>query len=211
MNPDHLRRYTDLAAALRMLKTKSITLLPPSTWDDRNDKNLMAAYQQRMRLKSVLALCFTQAAETYHHWKVFCPGKDGLCIVFEKSRLLAALDHLGVRHSSVEYFTLKRLREHEPTPARVPFSKRAAYRDEKEFRLLFESAEHELKSKDFEFPVAAVDRILINPWLAEPLANTVRQVINSAPGFENLEVLQSTVIDGPAWRAFANKVAEQGN
>ena len=207
MNPDHLRRYTDLAAAIRMLKTRSITLLSPSSWDDKNDKNLMAAYQRHIQHKTVLALCFAEAAETYHHWKVFCPGKDGICIVFEKARLISALPKAELQHSLVRYYTLKKLREHEPTPERVPFSKRAAYRDEKEFRLLFSCADQELKSKDFEFPVAAIGRVIVNPWLADPLVDTVREVINTIPGFETLDVLQSRVTDGPAWKAFAQRIA----
>ena len=208
MNPDHLRRYTDLSATMHILSEKLITLLPPKTWDDKNDKNLMLAYQRHKNYKSVLALCFAQAAETYHHWKVFAPGKDGICIVFEKRRLLAELHDTGVHHDSVEYYTLRKLREQEPPIERVPFSRRAAYQDEKEFRLLYCSADEELQSRDFPMPVVAIDRILINPWLAQPLVDTVKQMIKSIPGCSELEVLQSTVIDGPAWKAFAAKIAK---
>jgi hypothetical protein len=63
MNKDHLRRYTDLAATLRILKTKAVTLLPPDMWDDQNDRNLMLAYQKANNYKTVLALCFAQSAE----------------------------------------------------------------------------------------------------------------------------------------------------
>ena len=209
MTSNVLRRYTDLAAVLRTLKTCSITLLPPKTWDDRNDRNLMLAYQRRKKYKTALAICFAEAAETYHHWKVFSPGKDGMCVVFDKRRLTEHLTKLKIRHGLVEYYTLRRLREHEPKIDDVPFSKRAAYRDEQEYRALFCSDKEELTSKDLEIPVTAIERIVVNPWLPEVLVGTVREVINSISGYDTLEVLQSKVIDGPAWKEFADRISSQ--
>jgi hypothetical protein len=206
MNPDHLRRYTDLPAVLQVLTSETITLLPPSSWDDRNDRNLMLAYQHRRGLKSLLALCFAQAAETYHHWKVFASGNAGMCIVFEKRRVIQELAETGVIHSSVDYFTIAALRGGDPALDRIPFSKRSAYRDEKEFRLLFSSPDEELPAKSFAMPIAAIDRILINPWLPTPLAETVKTTIRRIPGCQVLPVLQSTVIEGPAWKQLAARV-----
>lgn len=206
MNPDHLRRYTDLPAVLQMLTSETITLLPPSSWDDKNDKNLMLAFKHRTGLKSLLALCFAQAAETYHHWKVFAPGNAGMCVVFEKQRVVQELPPTVVTHSSVDYFTIAALRGGDPPIDRIPFSKRSAYRDEKEFRLLFCSADEELPAKSFAMPIAAIDRILINPWLPAPLAETVKSTIQKIPGCQLLPVLQSTVIDGPAWKQLASRV-----
>ncbi len=206
MNPEHLRRYTDLPAVLQVLTSKTITLLPPGSWDDKNDKNLMLAYQHQKGLKSLLALCFAQAAETYHHWKVFAAGNAGMCIVFEKQRVIQELVHTGVIHSSVDYFTIAALRRGDPALDRIPFSKRSAYRDEKEFRLLFCSDDEELAAKSFAMPIAAINRILINPWLPAPLAETVITTIRSVPGCQLLPVRQSTVIDGPAWKQLAERV-----
>ena len=206
MTTASLRRYTDLAAALRMLRQKSITLLPPNTWDDKNDRHLMQAYQAAEGYKSVLALCFAQAAETYHHWKVFSSGKDGICIVFDKQRLVSDISQHEVRHASVQYYTLKQLRENRPNIERIPYSKRAAYVDEKEYRFVFCSKLEELASKDFAFSRASVDRILINPWMPIPLVQTIKDIIHSLPEFDTVEILQSTVIDGPAWKELAEQV-----
>jgi hypothetical protein len=41
-------------------------------------------------LKTVLALCFTQATEHYHHWHVFAGGSSGVCIGFDRDALLKA-------------------------------------------------------------------------------------------------------------------------
>ena len=205
MTSDKLRRYTDLASVLRMLRERAMTLLPPSNWDDRNDRNLMAAYQRGANRKTVLALCFAQAEETYHHWKVFSSGKDGICVVFDKRMLEAEIKQEGVRYAPVKYFTLKELRASEPPLNELPFSKRSAYKDEQEYRILFESDQEDLLSKDVLFPVAAIDRILVNPWLPLSLVEAVKNTIHEIPGLAKLKVTQSTVIDAPAWRQLANR------
>ena len=52
-----LRRYTNLAATLHLLQRKCLTLLSPSTWDDRNDAFFMTEFQRQKNARSVLALC----------------------------------------------------------------------------------------------------------------------------------------------------------
>ena len=65
-----LRRYTDLPALLYLLRTRSITLLDPSSWDDKNDSYYLEKYKEKKSLQTVLALCLSTAEETYHHWRV---------------------------------------------------------------------------------------------------------------------------------------------
>jgi hypothetical protein len=89
--PQVLRRYTNLAATIHMLRSREITLLSPGTWDDRNDAYYMAEYKRRKNLKTLLALCFANCEETYHHWRVFSHGADGVRIEFDKNLLLRAL------------------------------------------------------------------------------------------------------------------------
>jgi hypothetical protein len=57
------RRYTNLAAAIHLLRKKTITLLSPATWDDRNDAFCMAEYQRILGFKTALALCFAESNE----------------------------------------------------------------------------------------------------------------------------------------------------
>ncbi|HNC85208.1 MAG TPA: hypothetical protein PK999_19310, partial [Nitrospira sp.] len=68
MSNASLRRYTDIPALTYLLTKQKITLLDPKSWDDSNDSHYLSLYKQRNKLKSLLALCFTQADETYHHW-----------------------------------------------------------------------------------------------------------------------------------------------
>ncbi len=75
-----LKRYTDLAAAIHVLQTRSLTLLDPEKWDDGNDRAALAEYKKRKELKTLLALCFADCNETYHHWKVFASGVLGCAL-----------------------------------------------------------------------------------------------------------------------------------
>ena len=86
-----LRRYTDLGSLLDMLDRKAITLLPPSTWDDRNDQLMMRTYAKALKLKTLLALCLTSRGETYHHWKIFTDKSNGVCIHFKRDELKSAM------------------------------------------------------------------------------------------------------------------------
>ncbi len=163
----------------------------------------MTAYKGKKKFKSVLALCFSQAAETYHHWKVFASGSDGVFVEFEKRRLLDAIASPYIQAKPISYVPIGRLRTHPPTLDELPFSKRLAYQDEDEFRIVYTSKTEKVETKAFEFPSGALERVMVNPWLPEPLVETIRQVINSIPGCEVLEVAQSRVTDSPAWRKLA--------
>jgi hypothetical protein len=85
---DILRRYTSLPALIYLLSNRAITLLDPSSWDDSNDSHFLALYRDKKRLNCVLAICFTQVSERYHHWRVFGDGSSGICIQFVRSKLL---------------------------------------------------------------------------------------------------------------------------
>src|SRR5207247_8068288 len=86
-----LRRYSSVASLLALLQDKKLTLLSPSLWEDRNDAFYMGEYKSKKELRTLLALCFTESDESYHHWRVFTHGADGVCIHFKREALLQAL------------------------------------------------------------------------------------------------------------------------
>ena len=115
-----LRRYTDIAALIYLLREQKITLLSPATWDDGNDREFMTLYQGRKRLKSLLALCFSQSDETYHHWRVFSHGSAGVCISFHRERLLQALHaQSGVTVKEVKYRKVREAKKRATPPIRL--------------------------------------------------------------------------------------------
>jgi len=106
-----LRRYTNLAATMHMLRSKTITLLSPALWTDRNDAFFMAEYKRRTESKCLVAYCMADASETFHHWQVFAPGTDGVCIIFHKDRLERQVPRIaGFRFEKVRYLSVFRYR-----------------------------------------------------------------------------------------------------
>src|SRR5579863_223188 len=133
-----LRRYTDLPGLIYLLKKRCITLVDPASWDDTNDSHFLTLYRQKENFASVLALCFTQESETYHHWRVFADGASGVCISFHRKELLeAAKKQPGLRARSVRYLKLKEIGAEPLETWELPFIKRYPFEPESEFRLLY--------------------------------------------------------------------------
>src|SRR5689334_16765793 len=88
---NQLRRYTDIPAAVHMLKQKALTFLDPRSWDDKNDSYYLRKYRVKRDVAAVLAICFTRTDETYHHWRVFAHGASGMCVRFNRERLVEAV------------------------------------------------------------------------------------------------------------------------
>ncbi|MBZ9605041.1 hypothetical protein [Phyllobacterium chamaecytisi] len=64
----------------------------------------MFEYKRLRRVKTVLAIYLAGRERTYHHWQVFSCGADGVCIEFDRDKLLAGFDRAdGVTHRHVEY------------------------------------------------------------------------------------------------------------
>jgi len=137
-----LWRYTNIPALIYLLREKKITLLDPETWDDKNDSHFLSLYRDKKSLKSVLALCFTQVSETYHHSRVFADGSSGICIRFKRAELMKAITKLpGVKVKAVDYLTLEDIKKKKLKTNDLPFLKRFPYMDEVEFRVIYESSD----------------------------------------------------------------------
>ena len=160
MSTDNLRRYTDIPALVSLLTERKITLLDPASWDDKNDSRFLALYQEKEKLQSLLALCFTQADETYHHWRVFANGTAGVCIRFDRDVLLRAIRKQdGLRTGTVRYLTMTEIRDEKLELEDLPFRKRYAFQDENEFRLIYESCDEKIDHLDIPIPLSSITRI----------------------------------------------------
>ena len=134
MRKQYLRRYTDIPTLISLLCKRKITLLDPASWDDKNDSRFLALYKQKKKLRSVLALCFIQANERYHHWRVFANGAAGACIRFDRPKLLKVVEkQKGVQKGPVTYLTRAKTRDKPPEVGELPFLKRYGFKDENEF------------------------------------------------------------------------------
>jgi hypothetical protein len=198
-----------MAALIYLLKERKITLLDPQSWDDRNDSHYLMLYREKKKLRSVLALCFTQASETYHHWRVFANGSSGICISFKRSQLLRAVkSHEGLRTGSVEYLTLRQVQQKELTVQELPFLKRYPFEDEMEFRMIYESNEW-LSSLDIAIPLSCVDRVTLSPWVHDALWPYIEQTLNAIKGCSELKIVRSTLISNDRWKSFGEKAGER--
>lgn len=203
--PALLRRYTDLLALLHILTSRQITLLDPKTWDDKNDSHFMAVYKERKKLTSLLALCFSEASETYHHWRIFSGGPAGVCIVFDKNQLLediAQVPHVST--GSMNYLTMTEARRKKFQVDELPFVKRYAYKPEREVRALYASPIDEKPSLDLPIRLSSISRISLSPWMHASLSKSTASAIRAINGCEKLRVSRSTLISNEQWKNLAN-------
>jgi hypothetical protein len=206
MNPTEtafLRRYTSLPQLLQILQTGTLTLLDPKYWDDKNDATLIEKYCKKQKLKKVLALCFAESSETYHHWKVYAEGIAGVCIEFNKARLLKAVraQKKGLRSGSVKYVKVDKLASYQAKVSDWPFIKRRPYEGEKEFRIIYEENSDDARSSfALPIPIDTINRVYLSPWIYRDVSNAVRKTIQSLPNCANLDVYKTSLVDNKRWK-----------
>jgi hypothetical protein len=202
MSEDYLRRFTDLTALMYLLHKRKITLLDPASWDDKNDSHYLTQYKEKRKLTSVLALCFMQTDERYHHWSVFAPGASGVCIKFNRDKFLAAVGkHAHVHMKPVTYLKLDEIRKKKLKVAELPFLKRHAFEHECEFRMIYTSKTDKLSSLDIALPLSCVEKITLSPWMHPSLSENVKKTLRAIGGCEDLDIVRSTLIGNAEWKS----------
>lgn len=201
------RRYTNLASLIHILKTGRITLLNPATWDDTNDSYFMSEYKRIIGAKTVLALCFAEKAETYHHWRVFSHGSDGVCIEFDKTQLLWAFeDEPNIKQGYMKYRQMLDLTDvREMNAHELPFLKRYPYSDEREYRIIYSSSTDIVNYKDFDFDKDSIKRITLSPWIPRSISSSIRDTLKSIDGCKDIPIATSTLIDNDSWKQIASR------
>ena len=201
-----LKRYTELPYILQTLETRKLTLMNPNSWDDRNDSHFVHAYRERKGYGSVLALCLTEAAQTYHHWRIFTHGASGACLQFNKKRFLDwIVANEALTGRPVQYKTLQQIRQSPPALDDLPFIKRKAYEHEREFRLLYGTLRRSLPCREFPLPLDVIESIQLNPWLPPSTADAVESVIHRIDGCASLRILRATIISNDEWQQAATE------
>ena len=203
----YLRRYTDLPSLMYLLTERKITLLDPESWDDANDSHYMSLYRDAQKVRSVLALCFTQTTEQYGHWRVFANGASGVCITFKRADLLRAVQKArNVRVGRVTYLKLGDFRRKRLKSDRLPFVKRYPFRQEHEFRMIWTSSSSK-STCDIPIPLTCIDRITLSPWLNEAVSKRVKRMLWDIEGCRKLDITRSTLISNEEWKYLGESVA----
>lgn len=199
----YVRRYTTLSSALDTLAQRQLVLLSPSKWDDLNDVHFMELYRAHFNIGSVLALCCTLATETYHHWRIFTQGMEGVCLEFERAGLERTLGRVsGLETRKVDYVKVQELEAWQKSKAgNLPYVKRVGFSDEREWRIVLSCEEEAVMAKAVEIELSSLRRILLNPWMPPALANNLRGIIRKIPGCEKLKIEASRLTNSDRWKA----------
>jgi len=196
-------RYTSMAGALEILGNNRITLVNPLSWDDKNDSYFIELYRNLLGDEAKISvLCFTTAVETFHHWKVFTPGDAGICIEFNRSKLVfsaAGLD--SVETQDVKYYNFKELASlgiHNRNE--LPFIKRSGFGDEQEWRIV--SRSHSSIDHIRYLPITSdfVKRIILSPFMPEPLMQNTKRMIRGMDGYSRVKIDSSRLTDSRLWK-----------
>jgi hypothetical protein len=210
--PNVIRRYVSIAAVIDLLRHRQLALLDPATWDDRNDRYFLELYKEARGLGGLYATCAATCYETYHHWRVFTSSADGVCVEIYREPLeqaLAAVD--GVRFGDVEYLRLDEVEQLDIEDIEnLPFLKRVAFEPEHEYRILVETDEPQQPVVWLELPLEWIGRILLNPWLPERIAASVKATLKEIEGCANLTVERSHMIENARWKR-AGEAAARGH
>jgi hypothetical protein len=207
MSDRKLRRYTTLPFLLDILYEKRLPLLDPSSWDDKNDAYFMAQYKEKKKLRSVLAICFADSTETYHHWKIYAGNSSGACIVFHQRKLLSRLKSENkFKVGAVQYPYIDSLERDVPPIDDLPFIKRRPFVDEHEHRVIYEDSDKKVPVTYISITSSDIERIIINPWVNKSVFESVKAVIKSIEGFRSTTVFQSTILENEKWKKIGNQV-----
>ncbi len=201
------KRYTELPFLLQYLQHKKIFLLSSSAWDDRNDAYYLDLYTRRINQGTTLALCLTQAPETYHHWKIFSSGTSGVFIEFNLEKLIhfASKNH-PINHGKVMYRSLNEIRKSPPKVDEIPFTKRIGFKDEQEYRILLSDPDPLKVLQPIDMPLSAVDRVTFGPWLPKVVTDAVKHTIRGIAGCSHLKMHQSNLTDNSQWKSAVRRV-----
>lgn len=205
MNTTHtLRRYTNLASLISILKNKELTLLPPSKWEDKNDTFTLKQYAEHNELESIYALCFTTTSETAHHWKVFSQGSDGVCISIKAEPFINSLaDITGLIHGHVTYKLIDKIETETLSINDLPFLKRYAFRDEEEYRVIFRERTTPPKKTvhTIPFDISHIQKITLSNSLPDSLKKPIVELLKSIEDCNGLKIYKSTLNENQRWIA----------
>ncbi len=204
------RRYTSLPFLIDILQGKRLPLLDPATWEDKNDSYYLELFKKAKKLKSVLAICFAEAQETYHHWKIYSGDSSGVCIEFYKDRLLDKIKiEKGYIGKKIRYRAIWQLYETPVIVNDLPFVKRSAFKDEREYRILYCDLNRETKVEYIPITQNDINKIIINPWVHDTVFKSLETVIKSIDQCARINVTKSTVIENRYWKKQGEEAVDE--
>lgn len=199
-----LNRFTTIEKMLEIVETEEMSMSDPSYWEDKNDAHIMELYRTKKKLKALYALCFTKGSETIYHWGAFSSKSDACCIEIAADNLLDKYSKKnGFAARVIEYVKLRDLKTKVIDSNQIPFIKRHPYRNEDEFRIIFQSRRSS-KRPTLNIPRAAIKKITINQYLPKKVFDLIKNNIESK---WKIKVNRSSVIKNDQWVNHMKKLA----
>jgi hypothetical protein len=123
-------------------------------------------------------------------------------IRFFRDRLIAVLKKQpGVTLKDVTYLTATKIGNKDLKVEELPFLKRHPYKDEREFRAIYES-KNKLESLDITISLNCIDRIILSPWMPEGLEKHVKATLQGIDGCKNLDIRRYSSISNKRWKNY---------
>lgn len=204
-----LMRYTELPYLLNMLESNTLIIPNCQEWADKNDRFAISEYQRAKPDSFVYALCMTKSIETFHHWKIYTSGVGGVCLKFSRPKLeeWAKNQENGIVIREVVYHKFHEFGPDDICVEDLPFSKRVAFRDENECRLVCTRTDKE-PFIELPFPVNALEAIQVNPFVNGEVAESVKNSIRHALGSNDKTISHSEMIDSQRWQNIISEVVD---
>jgi hypothetical protein len=186
-------------------------------WDDKNDVHTIAVYKRKRPKSSVLLMCLARPAETFHHWRIY-GGKakrDKMCVTFQKDLLLDSLKGTpALRYNRVRYRKVETIRAIRPKVGGLPFLKRIQFRDEREFRILWESDTSKRTQKGIPVDLRSIKTIMFSPWISKSLFQhrnvLINRILRNAGISDATDVKRSYLVDSGVWKRAIDKHYPEG-
>ncbi len=183
-----LERYKAALAARYPHHRRLMVFLTPNGDEPDCEGFVAFSYQNLARVLEQLAAETSTPSEaslilTYHHWRIFTQGAEGVCVIFDRAKLEAALTAAGdLRFGAVEYKWIYELKQADPAKLKdFAFIKRRGFKAEAEWRMIHNwraaAGEAAPKTHTVSIPADCIARIVINPWMPTPLFESVRSVL----------------------------------
>lgn len=168
----------------------------------------MAEYKRIKKAKTVLALCFARGKETYHHWRVFSSGADGVCIEFDEKKIIQMFNHESkIIAKEIDYKYINDLENKGVINAdELPFLTRKPYEDEKEYRVVYLDEDDLDETMDYKIELEWIVRMTLSPWMPKVIAQSVSKLLKSIDGAGNIRIAHSSLTSNDDWQRLTELV-----
>ena len=170
-------------------------------WLDKNDKELLDLFNSKSG-KEARVVCLMQEDETIYHWQSFAYDsceQEVCCIEFDKEMLLSLYDKKdGIVYGDVEYKSIDEVVYDEPK--KLLFTKRLPYRYEKEYRIVYVSADkNELLKPNIDEFRKCITKISMSGRLSQKQYKHRKAYLIKEFSLLDSQINQSTIERNPIW------------